>query len=512
MQNNILEYLEETVKRVPDKIAYADDEIQLNFGQVHERSRRIGSKLSELGAYHEPIIIYMKKSPCTLTAFFGAVYAGCFYVLIDEEMPKRRIELILESTKARYLIYDESTIEHTKKLGFSGQTLFYEDCIQAEINEERLRKIREAALDVDPVYILFTSGSTGVPKGVVGYHRGVIDYIDTLSEVMEFSEDTIFGNQTPLYVDACMKEIYPTIKFGATTWLIPKEYFMIPLKLVQYLNEHKVNTICWVVSALTMISAFGTFDEEKPQYLHTVSAGSEVFPIKQFNIWKNALPEAKFFNLYGPTEGTGVCCYYRMDRLFEENEVIPIGRPFKNTQILLLDSEGREVLDGEEGEICIRGIGVTLGYYNNTEKTEEVFTQNPTNPYYFDRIYRTGDLGKKNEKGELIFISRKDYQIKHMGHRIELGEIEADVSLIDGVKSCCCVYVKEKNKMVLYYVGDVDKKSLTVALKERLPRYMIPNAIKQLDVMPLTANGKMDRLKMQQMYCNSSGKSAHLLR
>lgn len=500
MRYNILEYLEETVKKVPDKIAYADEEIQLNFTQVYQRSRQIGSELSANGAYHEPVIVFMKKSPCTLTAFFGAVYAGCFYVLIDEEMPKRRVELILKSTNARYLIYDENTKEQAEKLGFLGNMLCYQECVQAEIDEKRLKEIREASLDVDPVYILFTSGSTGIPKGVVGYHRGIIDYIDSLSQVMEFSEETVFGNQTPLYVDACMKEIYPTIKFGATTWLIPKEYFMQPVKLVEYLNEHKVNTICWVVSALTMISAFGTFEEIKPEYLHTISAGSEVFPIRQFNIWKNTLPEAKFFNLYGPTEGTGVCCYYRMERLFEENEVIPIGKPFKNTQILLLDSDGKEVSDGEEGEICIRGVGVTLGYYNNIEKTQEVFTQNPTNPYYFDRIYHTGDIGKKNEKGEFVFLSRKDYQIKHMGHRIELGEIEADVACMDEIKSCCCIYVKEKNKIVLYYVGDIDKKSLTVALKERLPRYMIPNAIKQLDVMPLTNNGKMDRLKLQQMY------------
>ncbi len=500
MQTNVLEYLEETVQRLPDKMAFGDDEIQLTFQEVYDRSRRVASVLVKNQAAKEPVVVYMKKSPCTLTAFFGVIYAGCFYVPIDEEMPRRRMELILENTKAKYLIYDESTADKIEALNFQGTTISYEECLQEGIDEEAIALIRDSALDTDPIYVLFTSGSTGVPKGVVGHHRGVIDYIESLSDVLGFNEDTVFGNQTPLYLDACMKEVYPTMKFGASTWLIPKENFMIPVKLVEYLNDHKINTICWVVSALTMISAFGTFDVVKPEHLHTIAFGSEVFPIKQFNLWKTTLPEAKFTNLYGPTEATGMSCYYHADRLFEEKEVIPIGQPFHNTEIFLLDENGKEAVYGEPGEICIKGTCLTHGYYNNPEKTAEAFTQNPLNPYYPERIYRTGDLGYYGEGGHLYFASRKDYQIKHMGHRIELGEIDADVALIEGVKTCCCIYIKENSKIVLFYVGDVDKKELTVALKERLPRYMIPNAIVQLETLPLTTNGKMDRLKMQEIY------------
>lgn len=500
MQTNVLEYLEETVTRVPDKVAFADEEIQLTFQQVYDRARRIGSSLINQGVEKEPVVVYMKKSPCTLTAFFGVIYSGCYYVPIDEEMPRRRMELILENTQAKYMIYDESTREKVGELGFTGKGLCYEEILSTAVEEDALQKIRDNSLDVDAIYVLFTSGSTGVPKGVVGYHRGVIDYIETLSEALHFNEDSVFGNQTPLYLDACMKEVYPTLKFGATTWLIPKECFMLPVRLVEFLNEHQINTICWVVSALTMISAFGTFDTVQPKYLHTIAFGSEVFPVKQFNLWKETLPEAEFYNLYGPTEATGMSCYYHANRLFGEKEVIPIGKPFRNTQILLLNQEGREVPEGETGEICIRGTCLTHGYYNNPEKTAEAFTQNPLNPFFPDRIYHTGDLGYRNEQGELIFASRKDYQIKHMGHRIELGEIEADVNLIDAVKTCCCIFMKESKKIVLFYVGDVDKKQLTTELKERLPRYMIPNAIVQLENLPLTPNGKMDRLKMEELY------------
>ena len=331
-------------------------------------------------------------------------------------------------------------------------------------------------------------------------HRSVIDYIEHLSEVFEFDENTVFGNQTPLYVDACLKEIYPTLKFGATTYLIPKSLFMFPVQIVEFLNNHKINTICWVVSALTMISAFGTFKTIVPEYLKLIAFASEVFPIKQFNIWRSVLPNAKYINLYGPTEGTGICCYYIVDREFTPGQVIPIGKPFRNTEIILLNDKNERAEAGESGEICIRGTSLTLGYYNNFEKTNEVFVQNPLNPFYPELIYKTGDIGRYNELGELEFISRKDHQIKHMGHRIELGEIEVNVNMLEEIKMAGCIYDDVKNKIVLYYVGEIDEKDLAVSLKDKLPRYMIPNSIIRLDQMPTTMNGKIDRVVLKNNY------------
>jgi len=244
----------------------------------------------------------------------------------------------------------------------------------------------------------------------------------------------------------------------------------------------------------------------KPEYLHTIAFGSEVFPIKQFKIWRSVLPQAKFTNLYGPTEGTGMCCYYKVDRDFAPDEAIPIGRPFKNTEILLLNEKNERAGKGEAGEICIRGTSVTLGYYNNPGKTAEVFVQNPLNTAYPELIYRTGDIGKYNERGELMFVSRKDYQIKHMGHRIELGEIEVNVNMMPRIQLSGCIYDNEKGKIVLYYVGDMEAGELTKALKEKLPRYMIPNYVKKLDRMPLTPNGKIDRVYLKQSYQNNTEK------
>ena len=500
MLRNVLEYLEETVQRFPDKVAFANESMGMTFREVYQGARSIGSGLLEKGYGRVPVVIYMLKHPHMITAFWGVVYSGCFYVPMDEEMPKFRAELIFQNLKPRAVICDETTAGQMKDFpDFDGEVLLYEEISQHPVREEALAQVRRKAIDTDPVYIVFTSGSTGVPKGVAACHRSVIDYVESLTEVLQVTEDSVFANQTPLYFDACLKELFSTLKYGATTYLVPKSLFMFPIKLVEFLNEYKINTVCWVVSALTMISSMKTFDKVKPEYLHTVAFGSEVFPIKQFNLWRQALPKARFINLYGPTEATGMSCYYEVDREFQEGDAIPIGRPFKNTEILLLDENNQVPPQGEPGEMCIRGTAVTLGYYNNFEKTNEVFVQNPLNSSYHELIYRTGDIGKLNQYGELVFISRKDYQIKHMGHRIELGEIEVHVNMIEGIHSACCIYDKEKEKIVLFYVGETEKKALVTELKKKLPRYMIPNQVYEIPRMPLTANGKIDRVKLKEI-------------
>ena len=501
MQNNVLDYLDNIVKIKPEKIAFANEKDEYTFSEVYEMSHKVGTFFAKANYYKKPVLIFMEKHPKTIMAFFGVIASGNFYVPIDAEMPESRINLIIENCNPDYIVCDSETIAKADNFKFEGKKVLFDEIIEKtildEAAEDNLQAIHDKALDVDPIYIVFTSGSTGVPKGVAACHRSVIDYIEQLSEVLEFDENTVFGNQTPLYFDACLKELYPTLKFGATTYLIPKQLFTYPVQLVEFLNEKKINTICWVVSALTMISAFNTFKTVMPEYLRTIAFGSEVFPNKQYKIWRETLPSTKFINLYGPTEGTGMCCYFKCERELSDDEPIPVGRPFKNTEILLLDENNKQA---NEGEICIRGTSVTLGYYNNPEKTSESFVQNPLNTAYPEIIYRTGDIGRINDYGELVFVSRKDYQIKHMGHRIELGEIEANVNLVEGIKLCGAIYDDDKDKIVLYYVGDIEKGPLMLALKEKVPRYMLPNKMIKIDEMPFTANGKIDRKGLKEIY------------
>lgn len=497
MQTHVLDYLMNAAETVPEKMAYSDGTEELSFREVYEQSRAVGTFLHNSGVYKEPVVIFMDKRPKTIAAFYGVIFGGDYYVPIDVEMPEGRIKLILENVKARVMICDADRVEAAQKFGFAGDIVTYDEICGMKADEAALKGIYDRTIDTDPIYIVFTSGSTGIPKGVTACHRSVIDYIEHLALALGFDENTVFGNQAPLYMDACLREMFTTLKFGAAAYLIPKELFMFPIKLVEFMNQYRINTICWVVSALTMISAFGTFKTVVPEYLRLIAFVSEVFPVKQFNLWKEVLPDAKYVNLYGPTEGTGVCCYYVVDREFEPGDVIPIGRPFKNTEIILLDDKNERAKPGESGEICIRGTSLTLGYYNDPDKTAEAFVQNPLNPFYPELIYRTGDIGRINERGELEFISRRDYQIKHMGHRIELGEIEVNVNMLDGIKMSGCIYDKSKNKIVLYYTGTTDEKQLAAKLKEKLPRYMVPNRIVRLEQMPLTSNGKIDRLALK---------------
>lgn len=507
MQNHVLDYLNQTVRRIPDKVAFSDGTDSLTFYEVWRQSGAVGSWLSGQGIYKEPVVVFMDRHPETITAFLGVIAGGCFYIPVDLEMPEMRIELILKNTKAKVMICDGRTVEIARGLNFNGKIVIYNEICATVIQEEKLQRIHDNAIDTDLIYVVFTSGSTGIPKGVTGCHRSVIDYIEQLSEVLGVGEDTRFGSQAPLYFDACMKEIYPTLKFGASTCLIPKELFMFPMKLVEFLNQHQINTLCWVVSALTMVSAFGTFESIVPEYLHTIAFVGEVFPVKQFNRWRSVLPEVDYVNLYGPTEGTGVCCYYRADREFAPGEVLPIGKPFKNTEIILLNERNEKALAGEDGEICIRGTCLSHGYYNDPERTKTAFVQNPLNQSYPEMIYRTGDIGRYNENRELMFVSRKDYQIKHMGHRIELGEIEAYANMVEGVDMAGCIYDKEKNKIVLCYVGRVTEKDIAVSMKNRLPRYMAPNHIRKLEKMPFMPNGKIDRRALETNYL-LTGKSS----
>ena len=496
MITNITEFLDEAAANFSEKTAFADDKTQLSFLDVDRISRQVATSLIARGCGREPVLVYMEKSPYMIAAFFGVVRAGGYYIPLDDRMPQERIRRISDTCKSSRMIVDESTRDKAAQIKPDGDILYINEISGkgALIDDEALLSVRHKALDTDPVYVVFTSGSTGVPKGVAACHRSVIDYVTQLTYELGFDSDTVFGNQTPLYFDAPLKEIFSGLICGATTYLIPTELFSMPKLLVDYLNDKKINTVCWVVSALVLISTFRTFDEVKPLYLKKVVFGSEVFPLRQYRIWREALPDAEFINLYGPTEATGMSCFYRCSPDGEaEKDHIPIGRPFKNTEVLLIKEDGSAASAGEIGEIYLRGTCVTLGYYNNPEATAKAFVQNPLNSLYPEIVYRTGDMAYLDERGDLVFASRADNQIKHMGHRIELGDIEAAASEIEEVKMCACIWDDRRKIIGLYYVGDIDRASLMEKLGDLLPTYMIPNKLRQLDEMPLTENGKLDR-------------------
>lgn len=503
MQKNILEYLEKTAERLPEKIAFSTGKESMSFSEVQGQARSVGTRLAASGLSGESVVIFMDKHPRTVTAFWGVIYAGCFYVCLDEKMPRARIDSILENLRPRAVIADKKNFATASSLGLE-HTFLYDDICGTECDRAALADIRRRQCDTDPIYVVFTSGSTGVPKGVVACHRSVIDYTESLTQALGFDENTVFANQTPLYFDAPLKELMPTLKLGATTYFVPRMLFSFPVRLVEYLDTYKINTVCWVVSALVQISSLGALEAHTPKYLTKVAFGSEVFPRKQYDLWRAALPNAEFYNLYGPTEATGMSCYWKADRELSEDEPIPVGTPFDNTDIILLDSDNKRAELGAEGEICIRGTCVTMGYYNNPERTDEAFVQNPLVSAYRELIYRTGDIGRYNAHGELVFVCRKDNQIKHMGHRIELGEIESAAERGEGVGRAVCVYNADSKEIVLFYVGETEDKQLLGALTCALPRYMLPARLVKMTALPLTDNGKINRTYLKSLAANEN--------
>lgn len=419
MEKNILQILEKTTKKCANKIAFADSKREVSYEEFTNHAKQIGSSLSKLEQTNQPIAIYIDKNVECLETMFGVLYSGNFYTILDTASPQERLQTILNTLNPIALVTDKKNLEKAQLLGVKN-TLTYEELVEESILDTKLMQIRDKMIDTDPIYILFTSGSTGVPKGTVISHKAVISYSNWFTKAFEINENTIFGSQTPFYFSMSVSDIFATICKGATFYIIPKMYFSFPVKLLQFLNEKQINTIYWVPSALCIVANLKALDEVELPYLRKVLFAGEVMPTKQLNIWINHLPNVLFANLFGPTETTDICTYYVVDRKFEDDQSLPIGKHCDNCNVLIINENNEEAKKGEKGELCVRGSFLAQGYYNNLEQTQKVFIQNPLNKKYPEVIYKTGDIVQENEAGELIYLSRKDFQIKHMGYRIEL--------------------------------------------------------------------------------------------
>lgn len=499
----VLDILERTAAKLPEKVYLKDERESVTYGQCVDRARRFGYALHrEMAGARRPVVLFMDKSCRCVVSMLGVLYSGNFYVPMDVKTPIERLESILRTLVDPVVVTTEQEKRLLEEIGYTGELLLYEELLdrcQDRADEDTLARVRRGTLDTDLMYVIFTSGSTGIPKGVAVMHRSVVDYIDAfLSEVCLSPEDVV-GNQTPFYADMSLKDIYMTMASGAAVCIIPQKYFMTPKKLLQYLDDNGVTVIMWVPTAYRIVSQFDGLSRTLPQSLRTLIFTGEGMPLPVFRYWREHYPDRRFVQLYGPSEITGACTYYSVREGDGTDGPIPIGKPFANTGILLLTEDGRVVLPGEPdvpGEICVYGTCLAAGYYNDPEKTAGAFVQNPLVTAVPSKMYKTGDLGYWDGDGELVFISRKDYQVKHGGRRVELGEVEAAFQAVEGVKAACCVQDRRADKLVLYYVGDVSEEKISLAVRDKLPKYMIPAVYNRMEQLPTLPNGKLDRKRL----------------
>lgn len=497
MNQNVLEWLEQTCERVSNKPAYSDVHTSITFGEAKRAAQAIGSGLAELVAPGSPVAVLSGRNVMTPVVFFGIVYSGCFYAPLDGTQPQFRLEQIMKTLQPKLVVADEENFELAQTIAPNCKVVSVEELMRTEVNEPRLVAIRKRSQITDPLYVIFTSGSTGIPKGVITSHESLMCYIDAYSQVMGIDEDDRFGNQSPLDYIAAIRDIYLPAKHGASTFIIPKNYFATPAQLFDVMNEQKITSVGWSVSALTIPVTMDAFEYTTPKYLKKVCFSGSVMPGRILRTWQQNLPETKFVNQYGPTEATASCTYYEVDHVVEEDEVLPIGEAYKNYRVFLLSQENEATPQGEIGEICVSGPILALGYYNDAERTAASFVQNPLNTSYRELMYRTGDLGRMREDGILEFHGRMDRQIKYLGHRVELGEIEVAAEQVDNLAECTVIYKKEKEQIMLFYVGECTKKDIAVKLRATLPGFMVPRKVIQLQEMPRLANGKTDMQALQ---------------
>lgn len=505
MQINVLEYFEKTLLKYREKIAVIDNNTGITFEELEKRAKNLSVFITKKTDFiNKPIGIYLPKGADAVIAFLGALYSGNFYVPLDIESPQKRLATIINSLKPEIIITTKPYLEKLLLQKYDrASILLVEEVYNKENaydNEQILNKIKDI-IDLDPVYTMYTSGSTGIPKGVTISHRGVIDYIDWAIDCFEINSETVIGNQAPFYFDNSTLDIYLFLATGATLAIIPKSLFIFPLRLLEYIKEKEINFIFWVPSVLVNIANLKLLDKIEVNALEKILFAGEVMPVKHLNYWRQKFKHALFANLYGPTEITVDCTYYIVDREWDSNESLPIGIPCRNSDVIILNENDTLAGNNERGELCVRGSSLALGYWNDFDKTNEVFTQNPLNKNYPDRIYRTGDIVYKDEEGLIIFVGRKDSQIKHQGQRIELGEIENAALSIVEIEHACVIYDENNKSINLCYESEesLDIVFIRKKLTPLLPKYMLPAKYFFFERLPLNPNGKVDRKSLKNL-------------
>ena len=501
MKINLIEYFVETAGRFPNRKAAVDGERKITYSELDQKARQLAQTIIDAcDCKNRPVAMFLPKSIEAVVTDLAITYSGNTYMNLDVKNPAERLGnifaliqpvAVITNSKFKATIAPIAAANNAKVINVD------EVNIEAPSQKSLLARISDL-IDTDPYCIINTSGSTGTPKGVVLNHKSFIDFMAQTFDEYRFSENDVIGSLSPVVFDIWSYELCLLQGKGACIVIIPDTWSAFPVKILQLMQEQKVSYIFWVPTIMVNMANMGLLEQVPLPDLRLCWFAGEVFPTKQFNIWRRNLPQTKFANFYGPIEITLDCVYYNVEREIADDEPIPIGKPFRNTSILILNENNQNITEAnKEGELCIRGTSLAMGYYNNPEKTAAAFVQNPLNQSYPEIIYRTGDLVFINDRGEIVFKGRRDSLIKHLGYRIELGEIEhVIINTLKLVKNGCVVYNHQRKEITLYYEAEQELTAADFrkAIGNTLPKYMIPMVYHHLPELKRNTNGKIDRL------------------
>jgi amino acid adenylation domain-containing protein len=513
----------------PQRTAVVSPRSALLYRSLYESSNRLAHWLMANGVGRQGrVALSLGRSPEILVAMMGTLKADAIYVPIDPKAPAERCRKILVDCRPSALICDAGTCStlaaHAHDIRLRVPVIVlgtpaadrpdgvsFPAADQRHVDAQTPDAPDYRNVDTDIAYILYTSGSTGNPKGVMISHLNIMNYISWAAKRFQISIDDVILNTAPFHFDMSTYDIFCALRSGSCLAIAPENYMLFPTKLVRFIESQGVTLWKGVSSLLSYMARAGSLRPGAMPTLKKVLFAGEVLPTKYLIEWMRCFPEKEFFNGYGPTEATGMSMYYRVPSVpSDAREAIPIGKACSNTEVFLLDPGGGFVSQGEVGELCIRGSGVSPGYWNDPEKTAQAFITNPRTGYAADIVYRTGDLALLRQDGNYEFIGRRDSQVKWMGYRIELGELESALASLECVKEAAALFLEDdepgRGGLVAFVEadGESDESKILSQLRPCVPHYMMPRRIICMSSLPRNDRGKVDRMRLKDLPISSS--------
>jgi len=514
-------------ERHPEQTAIVYRQERLSYGELEKTSNRLAHLLKEAGCKRgDRVGFLIPKTPAAIITILGILKADCVYVPLDTSSPAPRLEKIIDACAPRFVVaggtvtplLDELMADKSRRdgtaIGWMGEGRIEGNNFRARFSREDLGSYSSEPLDYqntvnDAAHILFTSGSTGVPKGVIITHSNVIHFITWAVNYFGAKPSDRISSHPPLHFDLSTFDIYGTLGSGAQLHIVPTELNLLPQKLAEFIRDSELTQWFSVPSVLNFMAKADVVKQDDFPALERLLWCGEVFPTPPLIYWMRRLPRVKFTNLYGPTEATIASSYFTVPQCpDDERAEIPIGAPCGGEGLLALDDELKPVPAGAVGDLYISGVGLSPGYWHDPEKTDAVFIKRTDSSDPNDRIYKTGDLAKVGEDGLFYYIGRADSQIKSRGYRIELGEIETALNALNLTEECaivaintggfegvsiCCAFVPLKDV-------DAPPARLRTEMSKVLPNYMMPARWMRFDYLPKNANGKIDRKALRERF------------